>query len=338
MILPTDERLPPGRLIVLALQRVLVMYAGAVAVPLILGSALKLPREQVAALINADLFACDLATLIQSWGVGLFGILVAPLVGRLLPFFPAVVTGSIITVIGITLMRVGINWAGGGAGARDFGAPGYLGTAALVLAVILALLRWGPGFVQNIAVLLGIVVGYAATLTLGWSSLDGVGAQPWLDAVLPFQFGAPRFGAVACLSMCLVMIVVMIESTGMFLALGDLTGRRLQPSDIARGLRADGLGTLIGGVFNTFPYSSFSQNVGLVGVTGVRSRFVCVAGGIIMLLLGLLPKMAYVVASMPQCVLGGGARASSCSAWRRRRASASSPRWTTRLPGTTCSS
>lgn len=342
-----DERLPPARLVLLAVQHVLVMYAGAVAVPLILGSALKLPREEVAALISADLLACGIATLIQSWGVGpfgirlpvmmgvtfasvapmlamandpalgltgiygavivagVFGILIAPLIGRLLPFFPAVVTGSIITVIGISLMRVGITWAGGGPGARDFGAPGYLGVAALVLAVILALLRWGRGFVQNVAVLLGIVVGYATTLVLGWTNFSGLSAQPWLDVVLPFQFGAPRFGAVACLSMCLVMIVVMIESTGMFLAVGSLTGRALGPADITRGLRADGIGTLIGGIFNTFPYTSFSQNVGLVGVTGVRSRFVCVAGGAIMLLLGLLPKMAYVVASVPQCVLGG---------------------------------
>ena len=372
-----DEKLPPARLILLALQHVLVMYAGAVAVPLILGSALKLPREQVAALINADLLACGIATVIQSWGVGpfgirlpvmmgvtfaavapmlamagnpelgltaiygavivagVFGIVAAPVIGRLLPFFPAVVTGSIITVIGISLMRVGITWAGGGAGARDFGAPGYLGIAAFVLAAILALLRWGRGFVQNVAVLLGIVVGYAATLALGWSGFDGVGEQPWLDVTLPFQFGLPRFGVVACLSMCLVMIVVMIESTGMFLALGDLTDRPLTPADITRGLRADGLGTLIGGVFNTFPYSSFSQNVGLVGITGVRSRFVCVTGGVVMLLLGLLPKVAFVVASVPQCVLA--ARAWSCSAWWRRPASASWRPWITRWPGTTCS-
>jgi NCS2 family nucleobase:cation symporter-2 len=105
--------------------------------------------------------------------------------------------------------------------------------------------------------------------------------------------------------MCLVMIVVMIESTGMFLALGEITGRRISQDDLTRGLRADGLGTLIGGIFNTFPYTSFSQNVGLVGVTGIRSRWVCAAGGVILLLFGLFPKMAYLVASVPQFVLGG---------------------------------
>lgn len=336
------------RLLALAMQHVLVMYAGAVAVPLILGGALKLPREQVAMLINADLFACGIATLIQSFGLGwagirlpvmmgvtfasvtpmlamgadpalglqgiygavitggIFGMLVAPFISRLLPFFPSVVTGSIITVIGITLMRVGINWAGGGVPAmKDYGSPGYLLVAAGVLTVILLLLRYTRGFVQNIAVLLGIIAGYAVTIGLGWPNFAGLESQPWFAVIYPFQFGLPKFDLVAGLSMCLVMIVVMIESTGMFLALGDIVDRPVTPADLTRGLRADGLGTLIGGIFNTFPYTSFSQNVGLVGVTGIRSRFVCVFGGVIMLALGLVPKIAFVVATVPQCVLGG---------------------------------
>lgn len=339
---------PLVRLVILAIQHVLVMYAGAVAVPLILGAALKLPRDQVALLINADLFACGIATFIQAYGIGpfgvrlpvmmgvtfaslspmlamannpalglpaifgsviaasVFGILVAPFISRLLRFFPAVVTGSIITVIGITLMRIGINWIGGGRpAAPDFGAPGYLGVAALVLAIMLALLRFGTGFLRNTAVLVGIVAGYLVTLALGWGSLDGLDEQPWLAIVYPLQFGIPAFDLVACLSMCLVMVVVMIESTGMFLALGTMVGRPVSQDDLARGLRADGLGTLIGGLFNTFPYTSFSQNVGLVGVTGVTSPMVCVAGGVVMLLLGLLPKLAFIAASVPQCVLGG---------------------------------
>jgi NCS2 family nucleobase:cation symporter-2 len=105
--------------------------------------------------------------------------------------------------------------------------------------------------------------------------------------------------------MTLVMIVVMIESTGMFLALGDITGKKIGQPELAAGLRTDGLGTLIGGILNTFPYTSFSQNVGLVGVTGVKSRWVCVAAGVIMVVLGLLPKMAALVESVPTFVLGG---------------------------------
>jgi NCS2 family nucleobase:cation symporter-2 len=115
----------------------------------------------------------------------------------------------------------------------------------------------------------------------------------------------PIFDPISVATMCLVMIVVMVESLGMFLALGDLTGRRLTRDDLTRGLRTDGLGTFVGGLLNTFPHTSFSQNVGLVGVTGVKSRWVCVVGGGILMAFGLFPKMAHVVASVPQFVLGG---------------------------------
>ena len=342
-----DEMLPLPRLFMLGLQHVLVMYANAVAVPLILGGALHLPKEQIAMLINADLFACGIATLIQTVGIGMFGIrlpvimgvtavsispmlaiaampgiglngiygavlvgglfglFLAPFIGRILRFFPSVVTGSIITMIGVSLMRVGIAWAGGGAAAADFGAAGYLGVAALVLVVILLVIKFAPGFLSNMAVLIGIGVGYAVTMALGWTDFSGLASQDWVRIVLPLQFGMPTFSLVPCLIMCLVMTIVFIEATGMFLALGAMTGRKIGPNDVKRGLRADAMGTLIGGIFNTFPYVSYSQNIGLVGVTGVYSRWVCAAGGVIMLALGLIPKLAFIVASVPQCVLGG---------------------------------
>jgi xanthine permease len=344
---PVDEVLPAPRMAALGLQHVLVMYANAVAVPLILGGALHLPKDQLALLINADLFACGIATLIQTIGLGpfgirlpiimgvtavaispmlamaampglgltgiygavivggLFGLLVAPVMQHALRFFPPVVTGTIITMIGVSLMRVGIAWAGGGAAAADFGAGGYLAIAALVLAVILLIIKFGSGFLANMSVLIGITVGYLATIALGWTDFSGIQREPWLRVVLPLQFGLPTFSLVPCLIMCLVMTIVFIEATGMFLALGAMTGRTIEPKDITRGLRADSLGTLIGGIFNTFPYVSYSQNIGLVGVTGVYSRWVCATGGVIMLALGLVPKMAFIVASVPQCVLGG---------------------------------
>lgn len=355
-----DEKLPMGRLVPLALQHVLVMYAGAVAVPLIVGRALQLPPEQVAFLISADLFACGIATLVQSWGLpgigirlpvmmgvtfasvgpmiaightdagllgifgaviaaGIFGILIAPFISKLLPLFPPVVTGTIILVIGVSLMRVGINWAGGGLpmlpkmvdGVQgQFPNPNYaqpmgLAIAGFVLVVILALLKWARGFVRNVAVLLGIIAGCVLASVLGVMHFEKVGNASWFDVVLPFHFGMPTFHLIPILTMCIVMIVVMIESLGMFLALGEITEKEIDQKALARGLRADGLGTLIGGVFNTFPYTSFSQNVGLVGVTGVRSRWVTVAGGVIMIILGLLPKMSALVESVPQVVLGG---------------------------------
>jgi NCS2 family nucleobase:cation symporter-2 len=344
---PVDEILPAPRLAALGLQHVLVMYANAVAVPLILGNALHLSKDQIALLINADLFACGIATLIQTVGIGPFGIrlpvimgvtavsispmlamaampgvglqgiygavltgglfalALTPLVGHVLRFFPSVVTGSIITVIGISLMRVGIAWAGGGANAADFAAPIHLGLAALVLSVILLVIRFGRGFLSNLAVLIGVAAGYLVSIGLGLTDFSGLADQPWLRVVLPLQFGLPEFPLVPCLTMCLVMTIVFIEATGMFLALGAMTGRRVDAGDIKRGLRADALGTVIGGLFNTFPYVSYSQNIGLVGVTGVYSRWVCVAGGGIMLALGLIPKLGFIVASVPPAVLGG---------------------------------
>jgi xanthine permease len=344
---PVDEVLPVPRMAALGLQHVLVMYANAVAVPLILGGALHLPKDQLALLINADLFACGIATLIQTVGIGMFGIrlpiimgvtavaispmlamaampglgltgiygavivgglfglLVAPVMQHALRFFPSVVTGTIITMIGISLMRVGIAWAGGGAAAADFGAGGYLAIAAMVLAVILLIIKFASGFLQNMSVLIGITVGYLTTIALGWTDFSGIQQESWIRVVLPLQFGLPTFSLVPCLIMCLVMTIVFIEATGMFLALGAMTGRKIEPKDITRGLRADSLGTLIGGIFNTFPYVSYSQNIGLVGVTGVYSRWVCATGGVIMLALGLVPKLAFIVASVPQCVLGG---------------------------------
>ncbi len=358
---PVDEILPYPRLFTLGLQHVLVMYAGAVAVPLIIGRALKLPPEQIAILINADLFACGIATLIQAVGLpyvgirlpvmmgvtfasvapmlamagnpeigllgiygavivaGIFGIIVAPFISRMLPLFPPVVTGTIIIVIGISLMRVGINWAGGGLPTLgrmvdgqmgQFANPAYgaldgLGIALFVLVVILAITKYGKGFMANVAVLIGIAAGAILAAVMGKMHFEKVAGAPWFDIVYPFQFGMPKFELVASITMCLVMIVVMIESTGMFLALGEMTGRKIDQDSLTKGLRADGLGTLIGGVFNTFPYTSFSQNVGLVGVTGIRTRWVCAAGGVIMLALGLIPKMAALVEAVPLVVLGG---------------------------------
>ena len=402
---PVDERLPTVKLGALGLQHVLVMYAGAVAVPLIVGRALKLSPDQVAMLISADLFCCGLVTLIQSlgatqWfgiklpvmmgvtfasvapmvamansnpgiqgaglifgsviGAGAVSIFIAPTVSKMLRFFPPVVTGTIIAVIGISLMRIGINWIFGNpfgptapnvvspehskwladvgsmanavvtpaAGASAPAAsvvpaipkglalvssvpnPKYaqlthIGIASLVLVSILLIAKYAKGFIANISVLLGILLGGLVATMAGLMTFEKVAKANWFDLVLPFAIAAPVFDPVLILTMSLVMVVVMIESTGMFLALGDMTGKKVSQKDLAAGLRTDGLGTLIGGIFNTFPYTSFSQNVGLVGVTGVRSRFVCVAGGVILIVLGLIPKMAALVESLPTFVLGG---------------------------------
>jgi uracil-xanthine permease len=175
----------------------------------------------------------------------------------------------------------------------------------IVLGIVMAIARYARGFLSNIAVLIGIISGGVIAAALGMMHFDKVFEAAWFAPITPFHFGTPIFNPVLIATMTLVMIVTLIESTGMFLALSDLTDSKLTQPRLSAGLRMDGLGTIIGGVFNTFPYTSFSQNVGLVGVTGVRSRYVCVAGGVIMVALGLIPKMGALVEALPTVVLGG---------------------------------
>jgi NCS2 family nucleobase:cation symporter-2 len=177
--------------------------------------------------------------------------------------------------------------------------------AAFVLIVILVVVKFAKGFVANVAVLIGIVLGFFLAWVIGKVSFEALSNAAWLDAVYPFQLAKPKFDFFAVISMCLVMLVVMVESTGMFLAVGEMTDRKIERRDLIRGLLTDSLGTLVGGVFNTFPYTSFSQNVGLVGVTGIKSRWVTAAGGIILLILGLIPKLGALITTVPLFVLGG---------------------------------
>ncbi|MYX33685.1 MULTISPECIES: nucleobase:cation symporter-2 family protein [unclassified Streptomyces] len=342
---PVDEVLPAVQLGAFGLQHVLAMYAGAVAVPLIVGGALKLPPADLAYLITADLLVCGIATLLQCVGWWRFGVrlpimqgctfaavapmvligqdgglpaiygaviasgvamvLLAPVFGRLLRFFPPLVTGTVILVIGLSLLPVAGNWAAGGAGSADFGAPRNIGLAAAVLVAVLLVQRFAPPAVARIAVLAGIVLGTLAAVPLGFTDFGAVGDADWVGISTPFHFGTPDFQGAAIASMLVVALVTMTETTGDIIAVGELTGRHVEPRRLADGLRADGVSTVLGGVFNTFPYTAYAQNVGLVGMTRVRSRWVVATAGGILVLLGLLPKLGAVVAAIPAPVLGG---------------------------------
>jgi len=186
-----------------------------------------------------------------------------------------------------------------------YASPMNMLISAAVLVVVLLVARYGKGFVANIAVLIGIIAGGALVAAFGLMHFDGVAGASWFAVIPPLHFGMPIFNPIMITTFVLVMIVVMIESTGMFLALGEMTDRPVDQKMLTAGLRTDGLGTLIGGLFNTFPYTSFSQNVGLVGVTGIRSRWVTVMGGAIMVVLGLVPKISTMVEALPTAVLGG---------------------------------
>ncbi len=343
-----DATPPPLRLLLLAIQHVLSLYAGAVTVPLVVGAALHLTTDQTAYLVSSDLLACGLVTLVQCLGLGpigvrlpvmmgvtfvavgpalaiaanpalglpgvfgaslaagVIGLFVAPLFGRLAWLFAPVVTGTAMLLIGVSLMGVAVTWATG-AGA---GAPGQIGAmavAVLVLAVILAVIRFGRGFLANAAILIGVTLGFIVAWALGGVDLSPVAKAGWFALVAPLHFGAPRFDLVACASMTIVMIITMVESSGMLFALSRIVEKPLTAQDLARALRADALGAMVGGLFNSLPYTSYSQNVALVAMTGVRSRFVCAAAGVILILLAAVPKLAVLVTAIPHPVLGGAA-------------------------------
>lgn len=343
---PVDEVPPAGRTVAFGLQHVLSMYAGIIAVPLVLASALGLDQDHVVRIVNASFFMCGIATLIQTLGfpgfgarlpivqgttfasvasmiligkefglpgiygavivAGLFTVLVAPFFSRLLRFFPPVVAGTVITIIGVALLPVAIRWAGGGnPAAPDFGSPANLGLAALTLVFVLLVTRFARGFFSRIGVLLGLVFGTLVAALLGKASFATVGTAAAFGFTPPFFFGAPTFALVPILSMILVMLVVMVETTADLLAIGEITERPVDSRTVANGLRADGLSTALAGVFNVFPFTAFAQNVGLVRFTGIKSRFVVAAAGVILLLLGFFPKLGALVASIPLPVLGG---------------------------------
>lgn len=343
---PVDEILPTGKLFAYGLQHVLAMYAGAVAVPLIIANALGLGKEQLIFLINADLFTCGIATIIQTIGFGNMGIripliqgvtfaavtpmiiigqthgvtaiygsiivagaityFIAPYFSRLIRFFPPVVTGSIITIIGVTLMPVAVRWAGGGnPAAKDFANMQAIGLAFLVLLLVIMFYRYFTGFLSNIAVLLGLIVGTAIAIPLGLVNFSPVVEAPWIGITTPFWFGLPTFDGASIAAMVLVMLVVMTETTGDCIAIGEIIDKPITQEDLTRGLRADGFSTLLGGILNSFPYTAFAQNVGLVGLTRVKSRFVVAAAGGILILLGMMPKLAAVISTIPTPVLGG---------------------------------
>ncbi|MFD0690980.1 nucleobase:cation symporter-2 family protein [Actinomadura fibrosa] len=351
-----DEVLPVPRLALYGFQHVLAFYAGAVVVPILVAGAIGLTPEQLVYLINADLFTCGIATIIQSLGVwrvgirlpivqgvtftavapmiaigqgaenatagllaiygatitaGLVTLVAAPFLGRLLRFFPPLVTGTVLTIMGLVLLPNALTDAAGGAAAKtvtkDFGSWRHLAYAGGTLLFIVALYRLRRPFLGSIAVLLGLVGGTAVSYALGDTHFDQVGRSDWLGVTTPFHYGAPTFHIGAILAMLLVMMVTVVETVGDAKATGEIVGREVTGDGITRALRADGLSTFLGGTLNAFPYTCFAQNVGLVRLTGVRSRFVVVAAGTIMIVLGLIPKAAAYVASIPPDVLGGAA-------------------------------
>ncbi|GGO97809.1 nucleobase:cation symporter-2 family protein [Wenjunlia tyrosinilytica] len=346
---PVDEVPPPSRLAVLSLQHVFIMYAGAVAVPFIVGNALKLDFATIALLVNADLLVAGIATIIQAVGVskvlgvrlpvvagatftvvspmitiaakhglptvygamlvsGVFGLIIAKPFAKMIKFFPPLVSGTVITVIGLSLIGPGAGMiAGHDTTAKDYGQVSHIALGLGVVALIVIFARTLRGFLGQTAPLLAIVVGSLVAIPMDLFHLEGVSSAPWFGVSSPFHFGAPRFDAAAIISMCIVLLVTYTESTADMLAVAEMTDRKLSEDDIARGLATDGLSAVLGGCMNSFPDTAYAENVGLVQMTGVRSRWVVAGAGGILVTMGLVPKVGAFVAAVPEQVVGGAA-------------------------------
>lgn len=332
---------------VLGLQHLLAMYAGAVAVPLLIGTGLGFNESQMTYLISIDIFMCGIATLLQLtvnrfFGIGLpvvlgcaiqavapliligqkngvgaiygsiiaagiFVVLIAGVFSKIKKLFPPLVTGTVITVIGLTLIPVAVTKMGGGdATAKNFGDPNNLLLAFITIALIIFIQVFAKGFIRSIAVLIGLLGGTLLAAAFGMVDLAAVSHAPIFRMPQPFYFGKPTFDIWSILLMIIISIVSMVESTGVYFALGDLTGKNIGETDLKKGYRAEGLAVVLGGIFNTFPYTGFSQNVGLVQLSGIKTRKPIYFSAIFLIILGLFPKVGAFAQIIPEPVLGGG--------------------------------
>ena len=342
---PEDERLPFGQLVLYGTQHILTMYGGLIAPPLIVGSAAGLSATDMGLLVTAGIFISGLATLLQALGAGPFGarlpivqgisfasvstmvtiashdgirsvfgaILVAGVVGvvvssffaQLVRIFPPVVTGSIIAVIGLSLLPVAFDWALGGVGAGTYGNPSNIALAGLTLAIILVISRVFQGFLSRLSILIGMVAGTLVAVPWGKADFSAVGEGTKVSLPPIFSLGTPTFHAGAVVAMTIVVFVIMTETMADIIAIGEVVGTPVDSRRVARGLRADMLSSTVAPVFGAFPASAFAQNVGLVAITGIKSRFTVAVGGGVLVLLGLVPIFGRVVAAIPAPVLGG---------------------------------
>jgi len=329
----------------LGIQHVLAMYAGAILVPLIVGGAIGLNSEQLTYLVAIDILMCGIATILQVvsnrfFGIGLpvvlgctftavgpmiavgeeygvssiYGaiivsgvvvILISGFFGKLVKFFPPVVTGSVVTIIGITLIPVAINNMGGGQGAADFGSISNVLLSFGTLIFIVLLYRFSTGFIKAISILIGIIGGTIAAVFMGKVDFSPVRDSDFFHMIQPFYFGTPTFEISPIITMTLVAIVSLVESTGVYFALGDMLGKKIEKEDLTKGYRAEGIAVVLGGIFNSFPYTTFSQNVGLMQISGVKTKKVIYITGAMLIVLGFIPKIAALTTIIPESVLGG---------------------------------
>ncbi|EGG64442.1 nucleobase:cation symporter-2 family protein [Staphylococcus epidermidis] len=328
---------------ILSVQHLLAMYAGAILVPIIVGTSLKFSAEEIAYLVTVDIFMCGVATFLQANKVtgtglpivlgctftavapmiligqtkgldvlygsllisGILVVLIAPFFSYLVKFFPPVVTGSVVTIIGINLMPVAMNYLAGGEGAKNYGDTNNLILGGVTLLIILILQRFTKGFLKSIAILIGLAIGTALAGIFGMVDIKQVGDAHWFGFPVPFRFSGFGFDVSSILVFFIVAVVSLIESTGVYHALSEITGRKLERKDFRKGYTAEGLAIILGSIFNAFPYTAYSQNVGLVSLSGAKKNNVIYGMVILLLICGCIPKLGALANIIPLPVLGG---------------------------------
>ncbi|MFA0688879.1 nucleobase:cation symporter-2 family protein [Vibrio splendidus] len=340
-----NERPPHGLTFLLALQHMLASIGGIVAVPLIVGASIGLPNTEIVSLINAALLASGIVTVAQCLGFGPIGIRLPVVMGSSFAFlgvaisigneggvaaimgsaligsfvvigasfymdkvrklFPTVVSGVVVTLIGLTILPVAMNWVGDSpANTEQFATLPKLFLALISLGIVVGVSVYCKGAVAASAIVIGLAGGYIVALSLGMVDLEQISSAAWVGGPEPFKYGF-TFSASAIISMSLVYIVVIAEATGDFMALGNNCQTQVSGKDLKRGLLGDGLGSTLSSILTAMPLASFSQNVGIVGITGVASRYVVAATGGLLILGGLFPKLAAIAVTIPKPVLGG---------------------------------
>lgn len=341
-----EDKPPIGIAIPLAIQNIMAAFSGIVAVPLVVGQAIGLSMEDMAFMVSATLFVSGLTTFIQAKGIGPIGsrlpcimgtdftfvgpgiavasafglpgyfgaatagslveIIISRFIKPLRKYFPPVVMGTVVTLIGLTMLPVAVDWIGGGdPGAADFGSVKNLALAFIVMAIIIILNQSGNSFLSSSAILIGIIAGYIIAIPMGLLDISPVKDALWFSLPHPFKFGI-KFHPTAILAFIPAYIVTAIETMGDLMSVAAASDHQITGDELAAGVLSDGVGSGLAGILNAGPHTSFSQNVGIIPITGVASRYVTIVAGIILMLAGIFPKLGALVAIMPNPVLGGG--------------------------------
>ncbi len=344
LIYGVDDDLDLPKKILFGLQHIFAAFGGIIVVPLVIATSLGFDSKVTTALISASILGSGLATIIQAKGVGKVGARVACIMGTdftfvspaisvgsvlglpgiigatilgslfevilsffikpLMKFFPPLVTGTVVALIGLTLLPVSIDWAAGGAGSANYASLENLAVAMFVLVITLLLNNYGKGMISSASILIGIVVGYIVCIPLGLVDFTPVKEASWLSFPKILEFGV-TFDAKAVMAFIPAYFVATIGTVGCLKAIGETSNIDIGDKRVAAGVLSDGVGSALGGLVGSCPNTSFSQNIGIISLTKVASRHVAVMAGILLVILGFLPKVAAIITGIPNPVLGG---------------------------------